>query len=377
MFLSIGASNGSSPQVAEFILMGFPGIHSWQHWLSLPLALLYLSALVANVMILLTIWKETVLHQPMFYFLAVLALVDMGLSTTIMPRILAMLWFNAHTISLPECFIQIYAIHIFVGLESGIFLCMAIDRYVAICHPLRYPSIITEGFVLKITLFMVFRNGLLVVPVPVLASDRIYCSRNEIDHCLCSNLGVTSLACDDRKANSIFQLSVAWILMGSDVGLIILSYALILRAVLKLHSAEAASKALSTCSSHIILILFFYTVIVVMSITHSTKGKVPLIPVLLNVLHNVIPPALNPIVYALRTQEINVGILKLIRLTETFPAQKVISNSLGLKQKLGPQSTIIPTWMVWKLYVELGFTTPGALRKRDLNFNAVGTTDVM
>ncbi|XP_038619639.1 putative olfactory receptor 56B2 [Tachyglossus aculeatus] len=316
MVVSIGASNGSNLQVTEFILMGFPGIHSWQHWLSIPLGLLYLLALVANVMILLTIWKETVLHQPMFYFLAVLAVVDIGLSTTIMPRILTILWFNARAISLPECFIQIYAIHTFFGMESGIFVCMALDRYVAICHPLRYSSVITEGFILKATLFMVFRNGLLLVPVPVLASEHIYCSRNEIDHCLCSNLAVTSLACDDRKASSIFQLSLAWILIGSDVGLIILSYALILLAVLKLHSAKATFKALSTCSSHIILILFFYTAILVLSSTHRAKGKVPLIPVLLNVLHNVIPPALNPIVYALRTQEIKVGILKMVRLSE-------------------------------------------------------------
>ncbi|XP_038619485.1 olfactory receptor 688-like [Tachyglossus aculeatus] len=312
MFVSIGATNGSSPQVTEFILMGFPGIHSWQHWLSLPLALFYFSALLANAMILLTIWQETVLHQPMFYFLAVLALVDMGLSTTIMPRILAILWFNACTISLSECFFQIYAIHTFMGLESGIFLCMAIDRYVAICHPLRYPSVITEGFVLKATLFMVFRVGLIAIPVTVLAARRHYCSRYEIDHCLCSNLAVTSLACDDRKANSVFQLVMAWLLVGSDVGLIIFSYTLILRAVLKLHSAEAASKALSTCSSHIILILFFYTALVVLPITHTAKEKVPFIPVLLNVLHCVIPPALNPIVYALRTQDIKVGILKLI-----------------------------------------------------------------
>ncbi|XP_038619474.1 olfactory receptor 688-like [Tachyglossus aculeatus] len=135
-------------------------------------------------MILLTIWQETALCQPMLYFLAVLALVDMGLSTTIMPRILAMLWFNACTISLSECFFQIYAIHDFVGLESSIFLCMAIDRYVAICHPLCYPFVITKGFVLKATLFMVFRNDLLAIPLPVLASRRHYCSRNEIDHSL-------------------------------------------------------------------------------------------------------------------------------------------------------------------------------------------------
>ncbi|XP_007662152.1 putative olfactory receptor 56B2 [Ornithorhynchus anatinus] len=306
-------ANDSSHGVTEFILMGFPGIHSWQHWLSIPTAILYLLALVANTMILLTVWQETVLHQPMFYFLAFLALVDMGLSSTIMPRILTLLWYNARTISLPECFFQIYSIHVFLGLESGIFLCMALDRYVAICHPLHYPSVITEGFVLKAAKFMVFRYGLLAIPMPILAASHHYCSRSEIDHCLCSNLAVTSLACDGRKANSIFQHAVAWIILGSDMGLIIVSYALILLAVQKLRSAEATSKALSTCSSHIILILFFYSAIIVLVITHSAKEMVPLILVLFNVLHNVIPPALNPIVYALRIQEIKVGILNLIK----------------------------------------------------------------
>ncbi|XP_055972349.1 olfactory receptor 56B1-like [Sorex fumeus] len=312
---SLKASNTSKFQVSEFILMGLPGIHSWQHWLSLPLALLYLIAIGANILILITIFQDPALQQPMYYFLSILSVVDMGLATTIMPKILAIFWFKANVISLPECFAQIYAIHCFVGMESGIFLCMAFDRYVAICHPLRYPSIVTNGLIFKATLFMVLRNGLCVVPVPVLAAQRNYCSKNEIDHCLCSNLGVTSLACDDKRPNSICQLVLAWVGMGSDLSLILLSYSLILRSVLKLNSAEAASKALSTCSSHLILILFFYTVVVVISITHLAESKATLIPVLLNVLHNVIPPSLNPMVYALRTKELRAGFRKVLCLS--------------------------------------------------------------
>ncbi|XP_047549402.1 olfactory receptor 56B1-like [Lutra lutra] len=304
MSASLKGSNSSKFQVSEFILMGFPGIHSWQHWLSFPLAILYLSAIGANILILITICQDPALQQPMYYFLGILSVVDMGLATTIMPKILAIFWFDAKVISLPECFAQIYAIHCFVGMESGIFLCMAFDRYVAICHPLRYPSIVTNALILKATVFMVLRNGLFVILVPVLAAQRNYCSRNEIEHCLCSNLGVTSLACDDRRPNSIFHLVLAWLIMGSDLGLIILSYTLILRSVLRLNSAEAVSKALSTCSSHLILILFFYTIVVVISVTHLAEPKAPLIPVLLNVLHSIIPPSLNPIVYALRTKEL-------------------------------------------------------------------------
>ncbi|KAM6158459.1 olfactory receptor 56B1-like [Rhynchocyon petersi] len=298
-------SNTSQEQVSQFLLLGLPGIHRWQHWLSLPLAMLYLLALAANSFILFTLSQMSAL-QPMYQFLGILAVIDVGLATTIMPKILAIFWFDNKFISLPECFVQIYAIHCFIGMESGIFLCMAVDRYVAICHPLRYPSVVTESFVIKATTFMVFRNGLLVIPVPVLASQRNYCFRNEIEHCLCSNLGVTSLACDDISSNRICQLILAWVGMGGDLAMIILSYSFILRSVLQLNSKEASAKALSTCSSHLILIFFFYTAIVVVSVTHLAEKKVPLIPVLLNVLHNTIPPALNPMVYALRTQELRV-----------------------------------------------------------------------
>ncbi|NP_001001033.1 olfactory receptor Olr198 [Rattus norvegicus] len=310
MGTALHETNNSEVHVTEFFLLGFPGIHDFQHWISLPMALLYFVALGANILILITIYCEPNLHQPMYQFLGILAAVDIGLATTSTPKILAILWFDAKTISLPECFAQIYAIHTFMGMESGIFLCMAIDRYVAICYPLRYPSIVTEAFVIKATLTMLLRNSLLSMPVPVLAAQRQYCSRNEIDHCLCSNLGVISLACDDITVNRDYQLTLAWFILGIDMILVCVSYALIIRSVLRLNSTEAISKALSTCSSHLILILFYYTAIVILSVTHLAGRRVPLIPVLLNVLHIVIPPSLNPMVYALRTQELKVGFQK-------------------------------------------------------------------
>ncbi|XP_004863555.1 olfactory receptor 688 [Heterocephalus glaber] len=308
--------NNSEFQVSEFILMGLPGIHEWQAWLSLPMALLYLLALGANLLILITISNEPNLHQPMYQFLSILAVVDIGLSTTSMPKILAILWFDAKAISLAQCFAQIYAINAFMLMESGIFLCMAVDRYVAICYPLQYPFIVTEAFVIKATLSMVLRNGLLTIPVPILAAQRYYCSRNEIDHCLCSNLGVTSLACDDIIINKLYQLVLAWLLAGCDMILVFASYALIIHSVLKLNSAEAISKALSTCSSHLILILFFYTAIILISVTHLAGRRIPLIPVLLNMLHIIIPPSLNPMVYALRMQELKAGIQRVLGLGE-------------------------------------------------------------
>ena len=133
MFQDLRHSNSSKIQVSEFILLGFPGVHRWQHWLSLPLALLDLLALSANILILIIINQEATPHQSMYYFLGILAVIDMGLATNIIPKILVILWFSANTIHLPECFVQMYVIHCFVGMESGIFVLMAIDRYIAIC----------------------------------------------------------------------------------------------------------------------------------------------------------------------------------------------------------------------------------------------------
>ncbi|KAF4009142.1 hypothetical protein G4228_000281 [Cervus hanglu yarkandensis] len=314
MFQDLRHSNSSKFQVSEFILLGFPGIHSWQHWLSLPLTLLCLLALSANILMLIIINKEATLHQPTYHFLGILAVVYMGMATNITPKILAILWFNAKSISLPECFLQMYVIYTFMFMESGIFVCMAIDRYVAICQPLHYPSIINKSFVVKATVFRTVRNSLSSIPVLVLAAQRHYCSKNQIKHCLYSTLGVTSLSCDDKRINSVYQLLLAWTLMGSDLGLIIISYVLILHSLLKQSSAEAAPKALSTCTSYLILILFFYTILIVLSVTHGATKTVPLIPVLLNVLENVIPPALNPMVYALKNKDQRHGLYKFLKL---------------------------------------------------------------
>jgi olfactory receptor len=191
---------------------------------------------------------------------------------------------------------------------------MAYDRYVAICRPLHYASIITEQFVVKSVVFILIRNMFLSSPNPILSAQLHFCGQNIIENYVCANLSVSKLSCDSVDLNRIFQLTMAWTLLGSDLILIFLSYTFILRAVLRLKAKEAVVKALSTCGSHFILILFFSTILLVLVFTHVAKNKVsPDIPILLNVLHHVIPAALNPIVYGVRTQEIKQGILKLLK----------------------------------------------------------------
>nr|WJJ08982.1 olfactory receptor 53A1 [Sus scrofa] len=307
--------NGTiATEVSHFLLNCFVRSPSWQLWLSLPLSLLFLLAMGANATLLVTIRLEASLHQPMYYLLSLLSLLDMVLCLTVIPKVLAIFWFDLRAISFSACFLQMFIMNCFFAMESCTFMVMAYDRYVAICHPLRYPSIITDQFVAKAAIFILARNFILTLPIPILSSRLHYCGRNVIENCICANMSVSRLSCDDVTVNRLYQFAGGWTLLGSDLILIFASYTLILRAVLRLKAEGAVAKALGTCGSHFILILFFSTVLLVFIFTLLVKKKVPPdVPVLLNVLHHVVPAALNPIVYGVRTQEIKQGIQRLLK----------------------------------------------------------------
>ncbi|XP_029770699.1 olfactory receptor 56A1 [Suricata suricatta] len=306
-------SNYSTTPVSEFLLICFPNYQTWQHWLSLPLSLLFLLAMGANAMLLITIWLEVSLHEPMYYLLSLLSLLDIVLCMTVIPKVLAIFWFDLRSISFSACFLQMFIMNCFLPMESCTFMVMAYDRYVAICHPLRYPSIITDQFVTKASVFIITRNALLTAPIPILSAQLHYCGKNVIENCICANLSVSRLSCDTFTLNRIYQFVAGWTLLGSDFILIFFSYTFILRAVLRFKAEGAAVKALSTCGSHFILILFFSTILLVVVLTNVARKRVPMdILILLNVLHHLIPPALNPIVYGVRTKEIKQGIKKLL-----------------------------------------------------------------
>lgn len=214
-------SNGSlAIEVSEFLLNCFVRSPSWQLWLSLPLSLLFLLAMGANAILLITIWLEASLHQPMYYLLSLLSLLDMVLCLTVIPKVLAIFWFDLRSISFFACFLQMFIMNNFLPMESCTFMVMAYDRYVAICKPLHYPSIITDQFVAKAVIFILVRNTFFTAPIPILSAQLLYCGENIIENCICANLSVSKLSCDNVALNKIYQLIVAWTLLGSDLILI-------------------------------------------------------------------------------------------------------------------------------------------------------------
>jgi olfactory receptor len=248
---------------------------------------------------------EHSLHEPMYFFLSMLAITDILLSTTTVPKALAIFWLHAHDIAFDACVTQVFFVHtMFVG-ESAILLAMAFDRFVAICAPLRYTTVLTWPVVGRIAVVVVIRSFCIIFPVIFLLKRLPFCRTNIVPHSYCEHIGVARLACADITANIWYGFSVPIVMVILDVIFITVSYSLILRAVFRLPSQDARHKALGTCGSHLCVILMFYVPSFFTLLTHRFGHNIPRhVHILLANLYVVVPPMLNPIVYGVKTKQI-------------------------------------------------------------------------
>ncbi|XP_005310535.3 olfactory receptor 52M1-like [Chrysemys picta bellii] len=290
---------------SSFILLGISGLEVAHVWISIPLCTMYTIAILGNFTILFIVKRESSLHEPMYYFLCMLAITDLVLCTSILPKMLSIFWFNSREIDFSACLTQMYFIHCFAAMESGIFVAMAFDRYVAICHPLRHSTILTNSVVVKIGLAVMLRGCLLVLPYPLLASRWPYCKTNIIPHTYCKHISVVKLACADVRASSYYSLSVTFFVPSMDVFFIALSYIQILRAIFSLPTKDARLKTVGTCSSHLCSILVFYIPDLFSSIMQRIDNTMPLYCLILMAsVYLLVSPLVHPIIYGVRTKQI-------------------------------------------------------------------------
>ncbi|XP_074833904.1 olfactory receptor 52N2-like [Carettochelys insculpta] len=298
---------------STFILHGIPGLESAHVWISIPFCTMYIVTILGNFIILFIVKTESSLHGPMYYFLFMLAIIDLVISTSIMPKTLSIFWFNSRRIDFNACLTQMYFIHGFLVIESGIFVAMALDRYVAICHPLRHSTILTNSVVAKIGLAAVLRGSMLVVPYPILAKRWPYCRTNLILTTHCEHMAVVKLACTSSDISSYYGLFVLFCVRGLDVFFITLSYIQILRAIFSLPTKDARHKTFGTCVSHLCAIFVFYIPHLFSSLTHRYGNNVPLhFHVLTANMYLLLPSMLNPIIYGVKTKQVRVRMLRLI-----------------------------------------------------------------
>ncbi|XP_069325446.1 olfactory receptor 51A7 [Eulemur rufifrons] len=299
----------NNSEVKFFLLIGIPGLEHAHVWVSIPICLMYLVAIMGNCTILFIIKTEPSLHEPMYYFLAMLAVSDMGLSLSSLPTMLRIFLFNAMEISPNACFAQEFFIHGFTVMESSVLLIMSLDRFLAIHNPLRYSSILTSNRVAKTGLALAIRSILLVLPFPFTLKRLKYCQKNLLSHSYCLHQDTMKLACSDNKINVIYGFFVALCTM-LDLALIVLSYVLILKTVLSIASLAERLTALNTCVSHICAVLTFYVPIITLAAMHRfAKHKSPLVVILIADMFSLVPPLMNPIVYCIKTRQIREKIL--------------------------------------------------------------------
>ncbi|XP_027703072.1 olfactory receptor 51A7 [Vombatus ursinus] len=301
--------NVSDIEISTFFLIGIPGLEQFHIWISIPICLMYLVAILGNCTILFIIKTEPSLHEPMYYFLSMLAVSDLGLSLSSLPTMLRIFLFNVPGISPDACFAQEFFIHGFTDMESSVLLIMSFDRFLAIWNPLRYSSILTGARVSKMGLVFVIKSMLLVLPFPFTLKRLSYCHKNLLSHSYCLHQDVMKLACSDNRVNVVYGFFVALCTM-MDLACIALSYLLILKTVLGIASLSERFKAFNTCVSHICAVLIFYVPIITLAAMHRfAKHKSPLIVILIANIFLLVPPVMNPIVYCVKTRQIREKIL--------------------------------------------------------------------
>ncbi|NWS77520.1 O52B2 protein, partial [Crotophaga sulcirostris] len=305
--------NLTSLTPAMFILAGIPGMEKLHIWISVPFCSMYLAALLGNGVVLFVIRTERSLHQPMYLFLSMLAIADLMLSTTTVPKMLALFWFGAGEISFGACLTQMFFLHFTFSAESVILLAMALDRFVAICNPLRYAAVMTPAAILNTGLVALLRSFCIIFPCIFLLKRLPFCGHHVIPHTYCEHMGVARLACADISINVLYGLAVPFAAIVVDVVLIAVSYTLILLALLRLPSRTACHKAFNTCGSHLCVISLFYIPAFFTVLTHRFGQEIPHhVHILLANLYVLFPPLLNPVVYGVRTQQIKNKVVKVL-----------------------------------------------------------------
>ncbi|XP_016048190.2 olfactory receptor 51I2-like [Erinaceus europaeus] len=318
--------NSNIGHSVSFYLTGIPGHESAHQFISIPFCVLYFIGIVGNSTILYIIHTDRSLHEPMYYFLSMLSLTDMGMSFSTLPTVLKVFWFDAREIELNACVVQMYFIHTFSLIESSVLLAMAFDRYVAICDPLRYSSKLTPRRIVYIGILIVIRCSIVLPVIFVRIPTFSFCHSHVLSHSFCLHQDVIRLACADISFNVLYGLFVIAAYWGVDSLGIFISYVFILHSVLGIASQGGKLKALNTCASHICAILILYVPMIGISIVHRyAKHSSPILHIAMANIYLLVPPVLNPIIYSIKTKQICQGLLRIfsshrVRLAHTLKA---------------------------------------------------------
>ncbi|XP_047393333.1 olfactory receptor 2T29-like [Sciurus carolinensis] len=302
---------------ADFILVGLFSQSQHPALLCVVIFLVFLMALSGNALLVLLIHSNTQLHTPMYFFISQLSLMDMMYISITVPKVLLDQVLGVSTISVPECGLQMFLYLTLGGSEHFLLAAMAYDRYVAICHPLRYPVLVNRKVCLLLASgcwFLGSVDGFMLTSVTMTFP---FCRSQEIQHFFCEVPAVMKLSCSDTSLYETLMYLCCVLMLLIPVTVISGSYSCILLTIHRMNSAEGRRKALATCSSHMMVVTLFYGAAVYTYMLPSSYHT-PQKDMVVSVFYTILTPVLNPLIYSLRNKDVMGALKKMLNAGPVF-----------------------------------------------------------
>ncbi|XP_072006330.1 olfactory receptor 5AR1-like [Engystomops pustulosus] len=302
--------NGSSED--EFYIVAFSMSSVKQLGLFLVLLIIYLMVVLGNLTIIFLVCLVSKLHTPMYFFLCNLAIIDITSTSTCVPKLLMILLTQDHRISFPCCIAQMFFFILCVNCEVFMLTAMAYDRYVAVCKPLQYYTIMRKNVYVVMAASTWKLSSLNSLVHTILTSILQFCNSHDINNFFCDLNSVVELSSTDVTSQKAFMFSIIIIIPIVQFLLTIVSYIFIISAILKIRSSAGRMKAFSSCTSHLITVILFYGPSMFLYLKPESEDSKDL-DMLLSMLYLLVVPMLNPLVYSLRNKEVWEGVVTLIK----------------------------------------------------------------
>ncbi|XP_058596751.1 olfactory receptor 4F4 [Neofelis nebulosa] len=297
----------SYSMVTEFIFLGLSNSQEFQIFLLVFFFIFYVGIVFGNLLIVITVASDSHLHSPMYFLLANLSLIDLCLSSVTAPKMIADFFSKRKVISFKGCLAQIFLVHFFGGSELVILIAMAFDRYVAICKPLRYSTVMCDHVCFGIVTAAWGTGFLHSVSQLAFAVNLPFCGPNEVDSFYCDLPRVIKLACIDTYRLDVMVIANSGVLTVCSFVFLIISYAIIL-VTIQQRPSDKSSKALSTLTAHITVVLLFFGPCIFI---YAWPFPIKSLDKSLAVFYSVVTPLLNPIIYTLRNKDMKTAMRRL------------------------------------------------------------------
>ncbi|XP_074140655.1 olfactory receptor 7C1-like [Sminthopsis crassicaudata] len=302
---------GNQTKFSEFILLRFSEKTDQQGPLFGLFLSMYLVTMIGNLLIVFSIGSDSHLHTPMYFFLSNLSFVDLGMVSTTVPKMLTSILTQNKVISYADCLAQMFLFMVFISMDHFLLTVMAYDRFVAICHPLRYTAIMNPrvcGLLVLLSWIISLLDSLLH---SLMVTRLSFCTEHEIQHFFCDLPEVLKLSCSDTFINFFLMYLVTGLLGIVPLTGLLFSYTQICSSILKVPSAQGKYKAFSTCGSHLSVVFLFYGTGLGVYLSSSTT-KSSWKSTVASTMYVVVTPMLNPFIYTLRNKDIKDALRRLI-----------------------------------------------------------------